>query len=177
MKAIINSYWWIDNLKTTDRCQTGTFGSDLTLDPTATFLVAMPSASPGGSVAPSCCAAAKRTATSGAEEEERSDEPQTAAVAPGEALRKDFQRLAARWINQSAARGKENGKLVTNPAYLAGLADGNAAAMFYCSQMILAILAEPDSDAPLGASGRRNAGGMARELAAQKPESPTDING
>jgi len=106
----------------------------------------------GGSVAPSGCADAKRTATRGAK-----DLPQTAAVAPGEAealLRKWRERAAGTWNMSSANAGSPT------QVSLWDYYRSQAAVLEKCiadlSELVNSSKPKPDSNAPIGASGRRN---------------------
>jgi hypothetical protein len=111
--------------------------------------------SPAGSGAPSGCADAKRTSTSGAEEKERSDAPQTAAVAPGkvsEAIAY-MEKVAAGFDGYAQGHGERGHPQLA--AFNCGVAAGWRTASVVL-ESLLSTPNEPDSNAPIGASGRRN---------------------
>lgn len=105
-----------------------------------------------GSVALTCCADAKRTATSQGE-----GEPQSLAVAPGEAEAAILAAMEA--LSDEASELRQLSKMLRdNYASIEDIRSVMRKAGRFDDIVtdLSALLPEPDSDAPLGASGRRN---------------------
>lgn len=68
-------------------------------------------------------------------------------VTPVEALRGRLGKLAKDWVGQSAANTNAPDGMISKRAYLDGMRDGGADMIFYCAQMILAAIEEPESEA------------------------------